>query len=71
MPKWVPVEAIGIVMRGPTGIILSMTGGGYWWLDLSTRLKAEQLGILRLDILGVPCGQARKNDDAHDGNNQL
>jgi hypothetical protein len=55
MPKWVPVEAIGIVMRGPTGIILSMTGGGYWCLDLSTRLKAEQLGT-RVKVTGMRVG---------------
>ena len=55
MPKWVPVEAIGIVMRGPTDIILSMTGGGYWYLDLSARLKAEQLGT-RVKVTGMRVG---------------
>lgn len=42
-------------MRGPTGIILSMTGGGYWCLDLSTRLKAEQLGT-RVKVTGMRVG---------------
>jgi len=55
MPKWVAVEATGIVMRGPTGIILSMPGGGYWCLDLSKRLKAEQLGT-RVKVTGMRVG---------------
>jgi hypothetical protein len=55
MPKWVPVEATGILMRGPTGIILSLTGGGYWCLELSRCLKADKLGT-RVTVTGTRVG---------------
>jgi len=43
MPKWVPFEQVGILMRDGPYLVLSMPGGGYWRLE-DVRLKREMLG---------------------------
>lgn len=55
MPRWVPVEETGILLREKKGYVLSLSGGGYWVLeDLPWRI-GKYLGK-RVTVKGTRTG---------------
>lgn len=55
MPKWVPVEVVGILMQDTHGLILELPGGGWWRLEDIWRVKSSLLGT-RVTIKGTRIG---------------